>query len=324
MTAKMKSVFTARVAFGLWLLVSLVLIPQVVAAGQQQVFKTVEAASGALIQAAKDGDAAAMMEIFGPDGIDLVKTGDPVLDRNQAAEFAAEARIKTQLVWNPEQPEIVTLEVGADDWPLPIPIVKKDGKWRFDTEAGRQEMLYRRIGRNELLAIEICRGFVEAQYDYAQTKHGDSRINQYAQTIISTPGTRDGLAWQTEDGTWEGPVGEAAARVIAEGYTERYTPYHGYYFKVLTGQGSAAPMGEMDFVVDDVMIGGFALAAAPSDYEVTGVMTFIVSHNGIVYQKDLGPESVELFRSMELYNPDDTWSPVPAQPPSSQYHPPAQ
>ena len=310
MTAKMKSVFTARFVLGLCLLGSLVLIPQVVAAGQQKVFATVEAASAALIQAAEEGDAAAMMEIFGPDGIDLVKTGDPVLDSNQAAEFAAEARIKTQLVWNPEHPEIVTLEVGADDWPLPIPIVNEDGTWRFDTEAGREEILLRRIGENEIDAIEICLGFVEAQYEYAQKKHGDSRINQYAQNIISTPGTRDGLAWQTEDGRWGGPVGEGIARVIAEGYTERYTPYHGYYFKVLTGQGPAAPMGEMDFVVGDVMIGGFALAAAPADYEVTGVMTFIVSHNGIVYEKDLGTETLELFRSMERYNPDDTWSPV--------------
>ena len=310
MTARMKSVFTVRVAFGLCLLGSLVLIPQVAAAGQQKMFATVEAASAALIQAAEDGDAAAMMEIFGPDGIDLVETGDPVLDRNQAAEFAAEARIKTQLVWNPEHPEIVTLEVGADDWPLPIPIVNEGGTWRFDTEAGREEILLRRIGENEIDAIEICLGFVEAQYEYAQKKHEDSRINQYAQNIISTPGTRDGLAWQTEDGRWGGPVGEGIARVIAEGYTERYTPYHGYYFKVLTGQGPAAPMGEMNFVVGDVMIGGFALAAVPANYEVTGVMTFIVSHNGIVYEKDLGPETVELFRSMERYNPDDTWSPV--------------
>jgi hypothetical protein len=293
MTAKMKSVFTARVAFGLCLLGSLVLIPQVAAAGQQKMFATVEAASAALIQAAEDGDAAAMMEIFGPDGIDLVETGDPVLDRNQAAEFAAEARIKTQLVWNPEHPEIVTLEVGADDWPLPIPIVNEDGTWHFDTEAGREEILLRRIGENEIDAIEICLGFVEAQHEYAQKKHGDSRINQYAQNIISTPGTRDGLAWQTEDGRWGGPVGEGIARVIAEGYTERYTPYHGYYFKVLTGQGP-----------------GFALAAAPADYEVTGVMTFIISHNGIVYQKDLGTETLEHFRSVERYNPDETWSPV--------------
>jgi hypothetical protein len=310
MTARKTPVFTVRVAFALCLLGSLVLVPQLVAAGQQKVFETVEAASAALIQAAEDGDAAAMIEIFGPDGIDLVKTGDPVLDRNQAAEFAAEARIKTQLVWNPEHPEIVTLEVGADDWPLPIPIVNDGGAWRFDTEAGRQEILFRRIGENEIDAIEICLGYVEAQYEYAQQKHGDSRINQYAQNIISTPGTRDGLAWQTEDGAWEGPVGEGIARVIAEGYTERYTPYHGYYFKVLTGQGPAAPMGKMDFVVEGVMIGGFALAAAPADYEVTGVMTFIVSHNGIVYEKDLGPETVELFRSMESYNPDETWEPV--------------
>jgi hypothetical protein len=310
MTAKKTSVFTVRVAFALCLLGSLVLVPQLVAAGQQKVFETVEAASAALIQAAEDGDAAAMIEIFGPGGIDLVKTGDPVLDRNQAAEFAAEARIKTQLVWNPEHPEIVTLEVGADDWPLPIPIVNDGGAWRFDTEAGRQEILFRRIGENEIDAIEICLGYVEAQYEYAQQKHGDSRINQYAQNIISTPGTREGLAWQTEDGAWEGPVGEGIARVIAEGYTERYTPYHGYYFKVLTGQGPAAPMGKMDFVVEGVMIGGFALAAAPADYEVTGVMTFIVSHNGIVYEKDLGPETVELFRSMERYNPDETWEPV--------------
>jgi hypothetical protein len=310
MTARKTPVFTVRVAFALCLLGSLVLVPQLVAAGQQKVFETVEAASAALIQAAEDGDAAAMIEIFGPDGIDLVKTGDPVLDRNQAAEFAAEARIKTQLVWNPEHPEIVTLEVGADDWPLPIPIVNDGGAWRFDTEAGRQEILFRRIGENEIDAIEICLGYVEAQYEYAQQKHGDSRINQYAQNIISTPGTRDGLAWQTEDGAWEGPVGEGIARVIAEGYTERYTPYHGYYFKVLTGQGPAAPMGKMDFVVEGVMIGGFALAAAPADYEVTGVMTFIVSHNGIVYEKDLGPETVELFRSMERYNPDETWEPV--------------
>jgi hypothetical protein len=277
---------------------------------QQKTFTTPEEASEALILAAKNGDMAAMEEIFGPDGTDLVITEDPVLDRNQAAEFASEARVKTEVVRDPDDPDFATLVVGADNWPLPIPIVNDGGAWRFDTEAGRQEILHRRIGKNELIAIEICRGFVEAQYEYAQHKHGDSRINQYAQHIISTPGTRDGLGWQAEDGTWEGPVGEGIARVIAEGYTERYTPYHGYYFKVLTGQGPAAPMGEMDFVVGDAMIGGFGLAAAPSDYEVTGVMSFIVSHNGIVYEKDLGPETLELFRSMERYNPDDTWKPV--------------
>jgi len=191
-----------------------------------------------------------------------------------------------------------------------MPIVEDGGRWFFDTEAGREELLYRRIGENELDAIEVCRGFVEAQYDYAFERPEGVRPSQFAQRIISTPGKKDGLAWQTEDGTWEGPVGEAIAQIIAEGYTERYKPFHGYYFKVLKGQGPEAPLGEMDFVVGGVMIGGFALVAAPADYEVTGVMTFIVSHKGVVYQKDLGPETLDQFRAMELYNPDPAWEPV--------------
>jgi len=140
-------------------------------------------------------------------------------------------------------------------------------------------------------------------------------VNQYAQRIISTPGRQDGLAWQAPDGTWQGPVGEAIARVIAEGYidTERYDPYHGYYFKVLKGQGPAAPLGEMDFVVKGVMIGGFALVAAPAEYEVTGVKTFIVSHDGVVYEKDLGPDTLDQARVMDRFNPDPTWDPVADQ-----------
>jgi len=279
-------------------------------ATHQKTFATPIEAVEELVLAAEIGDIEAMTDIYGPEGIDLVVTEDPVHDRNQAAFFAAEARKQAKVVRELGDPKVATLLVGLDDWPLPIPIIEEDGRWRFDTETGRQEILYRRIGKNELVAIEVCLGYVEAQYEYASERHGEAKVNQYAQSIIGSPGTRDGLAWQTEDGTWEGPVGEAIARVIAEGYTERYTPYHGYYFKVLTGQGPAAPMGEMNFVVGDVMIGGFALAAAPADYEVTGVMTFIVSHNGIVYEKDLGPETLELFRSMERYNPDDTWKPV--------------
>ena len=160
---------------------------------QQETFTTPEEASEALIRAAENGDMAAMEEIFGPDGTDLVITEDPVLDRNQAAEFASEARVKTEVVRDPDDPDFATLLVGADDWPLPIPIVNDGGAWRFDTEAGRQEILYRRIGKNELIAIEICRGFVEAQYEYAQQKHGDSRINQYAQNIVSNPEPGTGL-----------------------------------------------------------------------------------------------------------------------------------
>jgi hypothetical protein len=198
--------------------------------------------------------------------------------------------------------------VGNDNFPLPIPIVKQNGKWFFDTKTGREEILNRRVGENELNAIEICRGFVEAQHEYAMDKHDGSKVNQYAQNILSDPGKHNGLAWQNSDGTWEGPVGEEVAKALQEGYkVERGTPYHGYFYKVLKGQGAAAPGGEIDFVVGGAMIGGFGLAAAPAEYRVTGVMTFMVGPDGVVYEKDLGPDTLKTFQSMEKYNPDKTW-----------------
>jgi len=278
----------------------------------QKMFATPEAAAEALITAAEQFDVAALKEILGPDGVDLVVTGDPVLDKNQAAAFAAQARVKTQVVRDPKSSKRATLVTGDEDWPAPVPLVRKGDTWRFDSKAGRQEVLYRRIGANELDAIELCREYVEAQHEYASQKHDGSPVNQYAQRVISTPGKQDGLAWQTPDGSWAGPVGEDIAEVIAEGYTDRHDPFHGYYFRVLKGQGPAAPMGEMDFVVKGVMIGGFALVAAPATYRVTGVKTFIVSHTGIVYQTDLGPSTLDQFRLMERYNPDKTWTPVEA------------
>jgi hypothetical protein len=262
------------------------------------------------VSAAEGFDVAALTEILGPDGVDLVLSDDPVLDKNQTAAFAAQAREKTQVVRDPKQPGVATMITGAEDWPSPIPVVEQGGRWRFDTKAGRQEILFRRIGANELNAIQMCRGYVEAQHEYASQKHDGARVNQYAQRIISTPGKQDGLAWRMPDGTWQGPVGEGIAHVIAEGYTERYEPFHGYYFKILKSQGAAAPMGQMDFVLNGVMIGGFALVAAPADYAVTGVKTFIVGYTGVVYEKDLGPDTVKQFRAMERYNPDSTWKPV--------------
>jgi hypothetical protein len=206
---------------------------------------------------------------------------------------------------NPNEAIVV---VGNDDFPLPIPLVKRNGKWFFDTKVGREEILNRRVGANELNAIEICRGFAEAQHEYAMEKHDDSKVNQYAQRVLSTPGKHDGLAWQNPDGTWGGPVGEEVAKALAEGYkAEAGTAYHGYHFKVLKGQGPAAPMGEMDFVVGGAMIGGFALAAAPAEYRVTGVYTFMVGPDGIVYEKDLGRDTLKTFQSMDKYNPDKTW-----------------
>src|SRR5215469_13187850 len=287
--------------------------PDAAAASQpaQKQFDTPKQAADALIQVAENLDVSAAKEILGPDGEDLVSSEDPVMDKKRAAEFAAKAKEKNSIEIDKKDPNRAILLVGNDDFPLPIPIVKSKGKWSFDTKVGREEILNRRVGANELNAIEICRGFVEAQHEYAQEKHDGSKVNQYAQHILSAPGKHDGLAWQNPDGTWAGPVGEEVAKALQEGYSFQAggnpKPYHGYYFKVLKGQGPAAPMGEMDFVVGGAMIGGFALAAAPAEYRVTGVETFIVGPDGVVYEKDLGPDTVKTFQSMDKYNPDKTW-----------------
>jgi Protein of unknown function (DUF2950) len=273
----------------------------------QKVFATPKEAADALIQAAENFDLSALKEILGPDGEDLVSSEDAVQDKNRAAAFAAKAREKAEVSADPQDSKRAILSVGNDQWPLPIPIVQRNGKWLFDTKEGREEILLRRIGADELDAIQICRGYVEAQREYALEKHDGAEVNQYAQRIISSPGKKDGLAWRNADGSLGGPVSEGIAKAIEEGYTTKSTPYHGYYFKILKGQGPSAPLGRMDFVVNGAMIGGFALVAAPADYRVTGVKTFIVSHQGIVYQKDLGPDTLNIFKKMELYDPDKTW-----------------
>ena len=277
---------------------------------KQKEFDTPQQAVDSLLQAAGTFDVSALKEILGPDSADLVTSEDPVMDKDRAIAFAAKAKEKSSVEIDKQNPNHATLVVGNDDFPLPIPIVKQKGKWFFDTKAGREEILNRRVGENELNAIAICRGFDEAQHEYAQEKHDNSKVNQYAQMIISTPGKHDGLAWQNPDGSWEGPVGETVAKALEQGYsnTGQPQPYHGYYFKVLKGQGPDAPLGQMDFVVKGAMIGGFALAAAPAQYRVTGVQTFIVGPSGVVYQKDLGPDTLKIFQSTDRYDPDKTWS----------------
>lgn len=273
-------------------------------------FATAQEAANALIDAAEKYDQAALSEILGPDSYDIIHTGEPARDREVAAKFAEQARIKNNIQLQPKNPRRAILEIGADDWPFAVPIVKVGSTWAFDTKAGRQELLYRRVGGNELDVIQICHNYVAAQHEYALTKRGTSGVNQYAQRIISTEGQQDGLAWKNADGTWGGPIGEEVAAAIAKGYSNRSEPYHGYYFRVLKGQGPAAPLGEMDFVVKGVMIGGFALIAFPAQYRVTGVQTFMVSHDGVVYQKDLGPRTTELANAIERFNPDKSWTPV--------------
>jgi len=276
----------------------------------QKKFATPEEASEALIAAASNFDVEALKAILGPDGLDLVVTGDPVLDKNQSTAFATKAGEAHRIIRDAKHPNVVTLSIGSDDWPVPIPIVKSGTQWRLDTKAGWQEILFRRIGNNELDAIEVCHGYVEAQEEYASEKRDGAMVNQYAQRVISTPGRHDGLAWQDPDGSWQGPVGEEIARAIAEGYTEGIEPYHGYHFKILKAQGAHAPLGRMDFVVNGVMIGGFALVAAPAEYRVTGIKTFIVGINGVVYEKDLGPETKQAFKEMWRFDPDPSWHAV--------------
>ena len=276
-------------------------------------FDTPQQAAEELIKAAAAYDVPELIAILGPDVEDLVASADPVRDKNNAVAFAQEAQASHSVQVDPSKPTRAAIIVGEEEWPLPIPLVKKNGKWYFDTKAGRQEILFRRIGANELDAIQVCRGFVEAQKEYASEIHDDSGVNQYAQKMISSPDKHDGLYWRNADGSSGGPIGDAAAKALEEGYSIGKGGFHGYYFKILKGQGSAAPMGKLDYVIEGIMIGGFALVAVPTEYRVTGVKTFIVNNDGTVYQKDLGPDSLNIVKSMELYNPDKTWHPTDDQ-----------
>ncbi len=284
-----------------------------VAAQTAESFATPQQAADALIVAAEKFDVGALVAIFGPGGEEIVLAGEYPQDRQRALDFAAQAREKNSVAMDPKSKTRAFLLVGSESWPFPVPIVKRGSGWQFDAAAGLQELEFRRIGRNELDAIAFCRGYVEAQYEYAFQPRDGYEVNQYAQHIISVAGKHDGLAWQNPDGTWGGPVGESTARAIEQGYEfeqGKTTPYHGYFYKVLKGQGPDAPLGEMDYVVKGLMIGGFALIAAPAEYGETGIETFIVSQDGVVYQKDLGPETLMQFKKIERFNPDDSWTPV--------------
>jgi len=276
---------------------------------RSKTFATPQDAANSLVDAAEKYDEPALAEILGPDSNDIIHTGEPARDSDKCKEFARQARAKMSIEVNKTNNR-ATMIVGEENWPFPVPIVKAGKGWFFDSRTGRREILLRRIGQNELDAIQICRGYVEAQHEYALKRREGYEVNQYAQRIISSEGKQDGLAWKKADGTWEGPVGEKIATAIAQGYANRTEPYHGYFFKVLKGQGPAAPLGQLDYVIKGVMIGGFALIASPAQYRNTGVKSFIVSQDGVVYEKDLGPQTLEFFKGMERFNPDRSWTPV--------------
>jgi hypothetical protein len=286
-------------------LIAAVLALAVAVANAQQSFKTAEEAVDALVSAAKADDRSAVLTVLGRDGADIVSSGDAVADASARNRVIEAYDAKHQLVM--EGADKAALIIGREDWPFPIPLVRKDGTWRFDTAAGREEILYRRIGRNELSAIQACLAYVDAQQEYAE--RGIAGNGVYAQHIVSRPGKKDGLYWPVQSNADESPLGELAASAAAEGYRvgQQRAPYHGYYYKVLTRQGPNASGGPLDYIVRGRMIGGFALVAYPAEYRNSGVMTFLVNHQGNVYEKDLGPNTARIAASMTAFNPDNTW-----------------
>jgi Protein of unknown function (DUF2950) len=286
-------------------LAAAVLALAMASANGQQSFKTADEAVGALMSAAKTGDRQAVLSVLGRDGADIVSSGDRVADASARNRVIEAYDDKHQVVM--EGTDKAVLILGREDWPFPIPLVRKDGSWRFDTAAGREEILYRRVGRNELSAIQACLAYVDAQQEYAE--RGIAGNGVYAQRIVSQPGNKDGLYWPAQSGEDESPLGELAASAAAEGYRvgQQRAPYHGYYYKVLTRQGPNAPGGALDYTVRGRMIGGFALVAYPAEYRNSGVMTFLVNHRGDVYEKDLGPNTARIAASMTAFNPDNTW-----------------
>jgi hypothetical protein len=289
-------------------------VPGKAAATDGKGFPSADAAAQALVNAAKSDDVAGLIEILGPSAKSVVATRDPVADRKVRRDFAARAVQKMKLIPYQGKQNARTLLAGKDEWPLPIPIVEVNGQWYFDTAQGKQEIVLRRIGSNELDAIEVCRGYVEAESDYGEQNRTPDGVSYYAQKIISTPGQRDGLYWTGMSQGDESPMGEIIARALAEGYTNKRDPYHGYYFKVLTGQGPHAPGGEMSYLDNGVMTKGFALIAWPSNYGSTGIMTFVVDKTGIVYQKNLGRRTAEIAGAYTAYDPDKSWTPVSDSP----------
>jgi hypothetical protein len=278
------------------------------AANAQQSFKTAEEAVDALVRAAKTGDRKGILTVLGRDGADIVSSGDPVADASARNRVIEAYDAKHQVVM--EGTDKAVLIVGRKDWPFPIPLVRKDSTWRFDTAGGREEILFRRIGRNELSAIQACLAYVDGQQEYAE--QGVAGNGVYAQRIVSRPGKKDGLYWPAQSSADESPLGELAATAAAEGYRvgQQRAPYHGYYYKILTKQGRNASGGALDYIVRGRMIGGFALVAYPAEYRNSGVMTFIVNHQGDVYEKDLGPNTARVAASMRAFNPDNTWQRV--------------
>lgn len=293
--------------------VMLLLFAGATRAADQKTFATPVAAVQALVKAAEDGNQDEMVAVLGDEGKELVYSGDAVQDQAGMEGFVKAYKTKHVIAKRDEQTRV--LQVGASDWEMPIPIINDGGKWRFDTAAGKQELLYRRIGRNELGAIATCRGYIDAQKDYAAVGHDGLPTGIYAQKLMSTAGKQDGLYWETQEGEPASPAGPLLAAASSEGYgtglqAGKAEPYHGYLYHVLKAQGPAAKGGAKSYLTDGELNGGVGLLAFPAQYRVSGVMTFMINQNGVVYQKDLGEKTAETAESITEYNPDTTWKRV--------------
>jgi Protein of unknown function (DUF2950) len=281
--------------------------PSVAQQPGQRTFSSAEEASSALFKAAQSNDEKAMLDILGGEGKQIVSSGDEAEDAESRANFAAKYQEMHRLV--KETDGMTVLYIGAKNWPTPIPLVSKNGSWYFDTEAGKKEILYRRVGRNEMSTIRVCQELVAAEKEYS-AKHGE-----YAQKIFSDEGQRNGLYWKAAAGEPLSPVGPLVAAAVTESYaTSAPTPYRGYYYHALAGQGKNSAGGAKSYSINGKMTGGFAFVAYPAEYRSSGVMTFIVGEDGTVYQKDLGKKTEALAKGMKLYNPDSSWQKAEEQP----------
>ncbi len=278
---------------------------------EQRHFSSAEAAASALLTAVKGGDSTAMLAVLGPDAKPIIESGDAVADREMMQRFAASYEAAHTL--NATNARRFDLVVGKDKWPFPIPIVKESTGWRFDTAAGQEEILDRRVGRNERFTIQTCLAVVDAQRDYYARNPNRDSLNHFARRFNSSEGKRDGLYFPTGDDEEQSPLGSLVAQARDEGYTNKPVPYHGYYYRMLESQGRNARDGAYDYVAKGEMIGGFAVVAYPASYDNSGVMTFIVNHDGVVYQKDLGPDTAEMARAIQRFDPDKSWERVPDQ-----------
>ncbi|MBN1548404.1 MAG: DUF2950 domain-containing protein [Syntrophaceae bacterium] len=276
-------------------------------------FKSPEEAAKGLMAAVKLHDTKELLAIFGPEGKKIIFSGDPVNDKAERERFVKAYDKRNKL--KKETDKEVILVIGKEKWPFPVPIVKKDTYWIFDAVAGKEEILNRRIGRNELNSIQTCLAYMDAQREYATKDRDGNNKLEYAQKFLSTPGKKDGLYWEAQTGEKPSPLGPFAAQAAQEGYSPKKPgskpmPYHGYFYKILKAQGRNAPGGSYEYVIKGDMIGGFALVAYPADYGVSGVMSFIINHDGIVYQKDLGKQTIKITEAMTKYDPDNTWKKV--------------